>query len=66
MIKKHIVSVANELLVELYRCKNGKQIHADINGALNILRKSEVVELPINLKIKNPIKFQVQKRKAVA
>ena len=50
----------------MYRSKNGKQIHADINGSLNILRKSELVELPINLEIKNSVKFQVQKRKAVA
>jgi transposase len=50
----------------MYRCKNGRQIHADINGSLNILRKSGLVELPTTLKLKNPIKLQVQKRKAVA
>ena len=50
----------------MYRSKSGKQIHADINGSLNILRKSRLVELPITLNIKNPIKLQVQKRKAVA
>ncbi|OLO38797.1 transposase [Alkalihalophilus pseudofirmus] len=50
----------------LYRSKTGPCIHADINGALNILRKSEVVELDENLKIKTPIKLGVQKRKAVA
>ena len=27
----------------LYKCANGKTINADINGALNILRKSNVV-----------------------
>jgi IS605 OrfB family transposase len=49
-----------------YRGETGKSIHADINGALNILRKSEVVKLDKNLKVKTPIKFKVQKRKAVA
>ena len=50
----------------LYRSKSGQCIHADINGALNILRKSEVVELAENIKGKTPIKLEVQTRKAVA
>ncbi|WP_449354816.1 RNA-guided endonuclease InsQ/TnpB family protein [Virgibacillus natechei] len=50
----------------LYRSKTGQCIHADINGALNILRKSEIVELNEDLKVKTPIKWEVQKRKAVA
>ncbi len=50
----------------MYCCGNGKQIHADINGSLNILRKSGLVELPITLKLKNPMKLKIQKRKAVA
>ena len=29
----------------LYQCANGKRINADVNGALNILRKSNVVSL---------------------
>ena len=29
----------------LYKCANGKTLNADINGALNILRKSNVVSL---------------------
>ncbi len=29
----------------LYKCSNGKYLNADINGALNILRKSNVVSL---------------------
>lgn len=29
----------------LYRCSNGKMLNADVNGALNILRKSSVVSL---------------------
>ncbi|MGH1328687.1 RNA-guided endonuclease TnpB family protein, partial [Bacillus pretiosus] len=40
-------------------------IHADINGALNTLKKSKVVELDDNLKVKTPILLEVQKRKAV-
>ncbi|UJL47485.1 transposase [Virgibacillus sp. NKC19-16] len=50
----------------LYRSKTGQCIHADINGALNILRKSEIVELDEDLNVKTPIKLEVQKRKAVA
>ncbi|WP_449355766.1 RNA-guided endonuclease InsQ/TnpB family protein [Virgibacillus natechei] len=50
----------------LYRSKTGQYMHADINGALNILRKSEIVELNEDLKVKTPIKLEVQKRKAVA
>ncbi|MEM5621002.1 hypothetical protein AAHB56_04920, partial [Bacillus thuringiensis] len=38
----------------------------DINGALNILQKSKVVECDDNLKVKTPILLEVQKRKAVA
>ena len=37
----------------LYRSKSGPCIHADINAALNILRKSEVVELAENIKGEN-------------
>lgn len=29
----------------LYKCSNGKTLNADVNGALNILRKSSVVSL---------------------
>ena len=29
----------------LYRCRNGRCLNADVNGALNILRKSNVVSL---------------------
>lgn len=31
----------------LYRCANGKTCNADVNGALNILRKSNVVDLTV-------------------
>lgn len=31
----------------LYQCANGKRINADVNGALNILRKSSVVDLKV-------------------
>ncbi|UJL45894.1 transposase [Virgibacillus sp. NKC19-16] len=50
----------------LYRSKTGQCIHADVNGALNILHKSKMVELDEDLKVKTPIKLEVQKRKAVA
>lgn len=50
----------------LYQSKDGRCIQADINGALNILRKAEVVEMDKNLKVKTPIRLEVQKRKAVA
>ncbi|KKZ97650.1 hypothetical protein B4147_3177 [Bacillus wiedmannii] len=50
----------------LYQSKAGTCIHADINGALNTLQKSRVVELDENLKVKTPILLEVQKRKAVA
>ncbi|EJR28447.1 hypothetical protein IIE_05286 [Bacillus cereus VD045] len=50
----------------LYRSKSGTCIHADINGALNTLERSRVVELDDNLKVNMPILLEVQKRKAVA
>jgi len=50
----------------LYQSKAGTCIHADINGALNTLQKSQVVELDGNLKVKTPILLEVQKREAVA
>jgi IS605 OrfB family transposase len=50
----------------LYQSKEGRCIHADINGALNTLRKSYVVEFDENLRVKTPILLEVQKRKAVA
>ncbi|COE49860.1 RNA-guided endonuclease TnpB family protein [Bacillus cereus] len=50
----------------LYQSKAGTCIHADINGGLNTLQKSQVVELDGNLKVKTPILLEVQKRKAVA
>ncbi|KWW52781.1 transposase [Bacillus cereus] len=50
----------------LYQSKAGTCIHADINGALNTLQKSKVIELEENLEVKTPILLEVQKRKAVA
>ncbi|OFD01675.1 hypothetical protein BTGOE6_36410 [Bacillus wiedmannii] len=50
----------------LYQSRAGICIHADINGALNTLQKSKVVQLDDNLKVKTPILLEVQKRKAVA
>ena len=31
----------------LYQCANGKTLNADVNGALNILNKSSVVDLTV-------------------
>ncbi|MBQ7739422.1 MAG: hypothetical protein IJT59_07200, partial [Desulfovibrionaceae bacterium] len=31
----------------LYKTKSGKLLNADVNGALNVLRKSKVVDLSI-------------------
>ncbi|WP_053366512.1 RNA-guided endonuclease TnpB family protein [Bacillus sp. FJAT-27245] len=50
----------------LYRSKAGHCIHADINGALNTLRKSEVAEFHETIKVKTPTVLNVRKRKAVA
>ncbi|WML52169.1 transposase [Neobacillus sp. PS3-12] len=50
----------------LYQSKAGQCIHADINGALNTLRKSGVVELDEKLHVKTPFLLEVQKRKATA
>lgn len=49
-----------------YQSLSGKCIHADINGALNILKKSNVVNLKEHLNIKNPYVLEVQKRKTAA
>ncbi len=43
----------------LYQSKAGTCIHADINGALNTLQKSRVVELDENLKVRTPILLEV-------
>ncbi|WP_043930381.1 RNA-guided endonuclease TnpB family protein [Bacillus sp. EB01] len=50
----------------MYRSKAGQCIHADINGALNTLRKSEVVDFHETINVKTPTVLKVQKRKAVA
>ncbi len=49
-----------------YQSLSGKCIHADINGALNILKKSNVVDFKGHLNIKNPYILEVQKRKTAA
>ena len=50
----------------LYRSKSGKCIHADINAAFNILRKSGVAAIEETIDVKTPVRLHVQKRKAVA
>ena len=42
--KKYTFS-GNRTYRGMYQCKNGKCLNADVNGALNILRKSNVVSL---------------------
>ncbi|KAB2451782.1 IS200/IS605 family element transposase accessory protein TnpB [Bacillus sp. CH126_4D] len=64
--KTHYYFSGKRIMRGLYQSKSGKCIHADINGALNTLEKSRVVELDANLKVKTPILLEVQKRKAVA
>lgn len=46
----------------LYQCANGKRINADVNGALNILRKSNVVDLTVLYgrgEVDTPIRIRV-------
>ncbi len=50
----------------LYRASNGTCLNADINGALNILRKANVILLDEKLKPVTPKRIYVQKRKSVA
>uniref|UniRef100_UPI000B443082 RNA-guided endonuclease TnpB family protein n=1 Tax=Bacillus paranthracis TaxID=2026186 RepID=UPI000B443082 len=64
--KTHYLFSGKRITRGLYQSKIGTCIHADINGALNTLQKSRVVELDDNLKVKTPILLEVQKRKAVA
>lgn len=56
----------NRVTRGMYLSQAGHCIHADINGALNTLRKSGVVKIDENLRVKTPILIAVQKRKAVA
>lgn len=50
----------------LYRASTGTCLNADINGALNILRKANVISLDENLKPVTPKRIFVQKRTSVA
>jgi transposase len=46
----------------LYRCANGRLINADLNGALNILRKSKVVDLTVLYNsgvVETPVRLRV-------
>ncbi|MEK4425307.1 transposase [Solibacillus sp. FSL K6-1523] len=49
-----------------YQALSGECIHADINAAFNILRKSDIVDLDEHLEVRNPFVLEVQKRKTVA
>ena len=52
----------------MYRTKEGKLLNADVNGALNILRKSNVVDLTVLYDkgaVNTPVRLSVfQKKKA--
>ena len=56
----------NRITRGMYRCQNGQQIHADVNGALNILRKSGILAVASSVKIHEPVRLRVQTRKVVA
>ena len=46
----------------LYKCSNGKTLNADVNGALNILRKSSVVDIRILYRrgdVDTPVRIRV-------
>lgn len=63
--KKKYVFSGKRLYRGWYRSKCGVCIHADINAALNILRKSDLVRWEEDIKIKTPTKLSVFTRKAV-
>lgn len=44
---KHYVFSGKRVHRGLYKCSDGKMLNADVNGALNILRKSSVVDLKV-------------------
>lgn len=50
----------------LYRASTGVCLNADINGALNILRKAKIISVEERLKPVTPKRIFVQKRKSVA
>ncbi|WJV32069.1 transposase (plasmid) [Rossellomorea sp. AcN35-11] len=64
--KKTYVFSGRRITRGLYLSKKGACLHADLNGALNILIKSNVTKLPNPLKVKEPKRIEVLKRKAVA
>ena len=52
----------NRMKRGLYKTKNGKQFNADVNGALNILRKSKVVDLSVLYnrgEVETPVRIRV-------
>ncbi|OOR72356.1 transposase [Bacillus cereus] len=64
--KTHYLFSGKRITRGLYQSEAGTCIHADMNGALNTLQKSRIVEWDDTLKVKTPILLKVQKRKAVA
>ncbi|MBR6411068.1 MAG: hypothetical protein IKS35_06770, partial [Clostridia bacterium] len=52
----------------MYRTKEGKLLNADVNGALNILRKSNVVDLTVLYgkgTVNTPVRLNVFQKKTV-
>ena len=52
----------NRMKRGLYKTKSGKRFNADVNGALNILRKSKVVDLSILYnrgEVETPVRIRV-------
>lgn len=63
---KHYSFKGSRVTRGLYRASTGFCLNADINGALNILRKAKIVSLDDSLKPVTPKRIVVQKRKSVA
>ncbi|GAB6545443.1 RNA-guided endonuclease TnpB family protein [Bacillus cereus] len=64
--KKHPTFKGSRVTRGQYISQNGPGIHADINGAMNIMRKANIVDIQTELRVKTPVKVQVQTRKTVA
>ncbi|HDR8321923.1 TPA: transposase [Bacillus cereus] len=64
--KKHPTFKGSRVTRGQYISQNGTGIHADINGAMNIMRKAKIVDIQTELRVKTPVRVQVQTRKTVA
>ncbi|WP_336770397.1 transposase [Bacillus bombysepticus] len=64
--KKHPTFKGSRVTRGQYINQGGTGIHADINGAMNIMRKANIVDIPLELQVDTPVKMNVQTRKTVA